>query len=33
MWVTGVIALAALMLRDLNAIAPLVTMFFLLTYA
>ncbi len=33
MWVTGVIGLAALLLRDLNAIAPLVTMFFLLTYA
>ncbi len=33
MWVTGVIALGALMLRDLNAIAPLVIMFFLLLYA
>ncbi len=31
--VTGVIALAALMARDLNVIAPLITMFFLITYA
>jgi len=30
---TGVLVLAALMLRDLNAIAPLITMFFLITYA
>ncbi|WP_292470919.1 amino acid permease [Methanolobus sp.] len=30
---TGIIVLFALMLRDLNAIAPLITMFFLLTYA
>ncbi len=30
--VTGVLTLAAIMLRDLNAIAPLVTMFFLITY-
>jgi amino acid/polyamine/organocation transporter, APC superfamily (TC 2.A.3) len=30
---TGAIVLIALMLRDLNAIAPLITMFFLLTYA
>ncbi|MBW3666913.1 MAG: Na-K-Cl cotransporter [Actinobacteria bacterium] len=30
---TGAIALAALMLRDLNAVAPLITMFFLITYA
>ncbi|MBP2030407.1 amino acid transporter [Methanohalophilus levihalophilus] len=30
---TGMIVLVALMLRDLNAIAPLITMFFLLTYA
>ncbi len=29
---TGVLTLAAIMLRDLNAIAPLVTMFFLITY-
>lgn len=32
MWITGAIALAALLLRDLNAIAPLITMFFLITY-
>lgn len=30
---TGAIVLAALMLRNLNAIAPLITMFFLITYA
>ncbi len=30
--VTGVLTLLAIMLRDLNAIAPLVTMFFLITY-
>jgi len=30
---TGVIVLAALLLRNLNAIAPLITMFFLITYA
>lgn len=30
--VTGVLTLAAIMVRDLNAIAPLVTMFFLITY-
>ena len=29
---TGVIVLGGLMLRDLNAVAPLITMFFLLTY-
>lgn len=29
---TGVLTLAAIMVRDLNAIAPLVTMFFLITY-
>ena len=33
MLVTGGIVLATLMLRDLNAIAPLITMFFLITYA
>lgn len=33
MWVTGSIVLGALMLRDLNAVAPLITMFFLITYA
>jgi len=32
MLLTGVIVLSAMMLRDLNAIAPLVTMFFLVTY-
>ncbi|MGI8631978.1 MAG: amino acid permease [Solirubrobacterales bacterium] len=31
-YLAGVIVLAALMLRDLNAIAPLITMFFLITY-
>ena len=30
---TAIIAFAALMLRDLNTIAPLITMFFLITYA
>ena len=30
---TGALVLAALMLRNLNAIAPLITMFFLITYA
>jgi len=30
---TGVVVLAALLLRNLNAIAPLITMFFLITYA
>lgn len=33
MFVTGVIVLGALLLRDLNVIAPLITMFFLITYA
>lgn len=33
MLVTGGLILATLMLRDLNAVAPLITMFFLLTYA
>ncbi len=33
MAVTAAIVLVALMLRDLNAIAPLLTMFFLITYA
>jgi amino acid transporter len=31
--VSSIITLAALMMRDLNAIAPLITMFFLVTYA
>ncbi len=31
--VTGAIVVAALLLRDLNVIAPLITMFFLITYA
>ncbi len=30
--ITGVLTLACVMVRDLNAIAPLVTMFFLITY-
>jgi amino acid transporter len=33
MWFTAIIVLVGLMLRDLNAIAPLITMFFLITYA
>ncbi len=33
MALTGVIVLGALMLRDLNTVAPLITMFFLITYA
>jgi len=33
MLVTGGIVLVALLLRDLNAIAPLITLFFLITYA
>lgn len=33
MIVTGVIVFATMLLRDLNAIAPLITMFFLITYA
>ncbi|MFW5722862.1 MAG: amino acid permease [Desulfohalobiaceae bacterium] len=33
MLLTGLIVLGALMLRNLNAIAPLITMFFLITYA
>lgn len=33
MLVTGVIVLGALMTRDLNVIAPLITMFFLIAYA
>jgi len=33
MMVTGAIIFASLMVRDLNAIAPLITMFFLVTYA
>jgi amino acid transporter len=33
MVVTGVLTVGGVMLRDLNAIAPLLTMFFLLTYA
>jgi amino acid transporter len=31
--VTGIIVLLALLLRDLNAVAPLITLFFLITYA
>jgi hypothetical protein len=33
MIVTGILIFASMLLRDLNAIAPLVTMFFLITYA
>jgi amino acid transporter len=33
LFVTGAIVLVALMLRDLNIVAPLITMFFLITYA
>ncbi|MCA9586154.1 MAG: hypothetical protein KC657_12435 [Myxococcales bacterium] len=33
LFVTGAIVLVALLLRDLNVIAPLITMFFLITYA
>ncbi|MDX1624179.1 MAG: amino acid permease [Gemmatimonadota bacterium] len=33
MLVTGAIVLATIMLRELNVVAPLITMFFLLTYA
>lgn len=33
MLLTGAIVLGALMLRNLNAVAPLITMFFLITYA
>ena len=32
LFVTAAIALAAILLRDLNALAPLITMFFLITY-
>ena len=32
MWVTGSIVLCALLLRDLNSIAPLISLFFLITY-
>ncbi len=33
MIVTGILIFATMLLRDLNAVAPLVTMFFLITYA
>lgn len=33
MIVTGVLVFSSMLLRDLNAVAPLVTMFFLITYA
>lgn len=33
LFLTGAIVLAALMLRNLNAVAPLITLFFLITYA
>ena len=32
MLLTGILTYACVMVRDLNAIAPLVTMFFLITY-
>jgi solute carrier family 12 sodium/potassium/chloride transporter 2 len=32
LWVTSIIVLFALLLRNLNAIAPLITMFFMITY-
>jgi amino acid transporter len=32
MWMTGGLVLAALLLRDLNVVAPFITMFFLITY-
>lgn len=32
MWVTGGIIFLSLLMRDLNAVAPLITMFFLVTY-
>jgi amino acid transporter len=32
MWVTGGLVVAALLLRDLNVVAPFITMFFLITY-
>ena len=33
MWVTGALIFGSLLLRGLNAVAPLITMFFLITYA
>lgn len=33
MWVTGAMILLSLLLRNLNAVAPMITMFFLVTYA
>lgn len=33
MFVTGILVFLTMLLRDLNAVAPLVTMFFLITYA
>ncbi|HKJ05239.1 MAG TPA: amino acid permease [Geopsychrobacteraceae bacterium] len=33
LFLTGAIVMGALMLRDLNAVAPLITLFFLITYA
>ena len=33
MWITGSIILLSLLVRDLNAVAPFITMFFLVTYA
>jgi solute carrier family 12 sodium/potassium/chloride transporter 2 len=33
MWITGGIAFAGLLLRNLNSVAPMITMFFMITYA
>lgn len=33
MWITGGLVLVGLLLRDLNVVAPFITMFFLITYA
>jgi len=33
LWITGGLILATLMLRDLNVVAPLITLFYLITYA
>jgi solute carrier family 12 sodium/potassium/chloride transporter 2 len=33
LWITGALILASLMLRDLNVVAPFITLFYLITYA
>jgi amino acid transporter len=33
LWITGGLVFLSMLLRDLNAVAPLITMFFLITYA